>query len=64
MNITEHVHTDDVIIRNVLWEEIVRTGQVNLKADQEAKSIVPQDAINATPMVDSNAPMKLAILEN
>ena len=43
---------------------MVRTGQANIQAARETKKIVLQNAINSTPMVDTNGPKKLAILEN
>ena len=63
MNITEPVHIDAIIINHVLREAMVRTGKENLQYAREAKSIVIQEAINATPMVDADVPMNLAILE-
>ena len=64
VNIIERLHTDDIIKRHILREAMVRTRQVNLQTDRESMSIFLQDAINATLLVDSDAPMKLSILEN
>ena len=64
MTITYPVHTDDIIVRNALQEAMVRSGQANIQAAQETRTIFLRDTINSTPMVVADAPMKLAILEN
>ena len=64
VTITYPVHTDDIIVRNALQEAMVRSGQANIQAAQETKTIFLRDTINSTPMVVADAPMKLAILEN
>ena len=64
VTVVEPVHTHAVLTRHAARELIVRNGQLNIQNARRAQLVVLQAAITVVPLVDLDAPMKLAILEN
>ena len=64
VTVPEPVHTDDVIARHALREQMVRAGQDNLQQARLAQRAIIEAAIVRDPTADPEAPMKLAVLDN
>jgi hypothetical protein len=60
--LVEPVHTDDVLLKHVLRETMIRQGQMNIQRARKAQETILDAAVIAG--IDMEAPMKLAILQN
>jgi hypothetical protein len=58
----EPVHTNDVLMRHSVMEVMIRTGQLNIQRDCQAQETILKASVLA--VIDLDAPMKLAILQN
>jgi hypothetical protein len=62
VTLVEPVHTDKVLTRHRVREQMIRTGQRNIQQVRRAQRAILQTAVDAG--LDLEAPMKLAILQN
>jgi hypothetical protein len=62
VTLVEPMHTDDVVMRHGVREQMIRAGQLNIQQARKARQTIVQAAV-ATGL-DVDAPMKLAILQN
>ena len=62
VNLVEPVHAPKVVVRHIIWERMIRTGQTNIQTARETQKIILEAAVTAG--FDDTSPMKLAILEN
>jgi hypothetical protein len=60
--LVEPVHTDDVILKHSLRENMIRNGQINIQRARKAQETILYTAVLAG--LDMEAPMKLALLQN
>jgi hypothetical protein len=56
------VHTDDVLLKHILRETMIRNGQMNIQRSRKAQETILEAAVQAG--LDMEAPMKLALLQN
>jgi hypothetical protein len=61
VDIIEPVHSAEVLMKNVLREAMIRSGQRNIQQARQAQEKILEAAVLAK---DPDAPMKLAILQN
>ena len=62
VTIAEPVHTPTIMARQAIREQVIRTGQVNLRQARLNKKTMLEAAVIAA--VDQDAPIKLVILDN
>jgi hypothetical protein len=60
--LTDPVHTDDILTRQIVREVMIRNGQLNIQQARQAQETIFKAAVQAGTYMD--APMKLAILQN
>jgi hypothetical protein len=60
--LVEPVHTDDVLLKHILRETMIRNGQMNIQRARKAQETILDAAVLAG--LDTEAPMKLALLQN
>jgi hypothetical protein len=56
------VHTDNVLLKHGLRETTIRKGQMNIQRARKAQETILDAAVLA--VIDMEAPMKLALLQN
>jgi hypothetical protein len=62
VNLVEPVHTDDIVMRHGVREQMIRSGQLNIQQARKAQHTILQAEVAAG--LDVDAPMKLAIIQN
>jgi hypothetical protein len=60
--LVEPVHTDDVLLKHSLRENMIRNGQMNIQRARKAEETILEAAVQGG--LDMEAPMKLALLQN
>jgi hypothetical protein len=60
--LVEPVHTDDVILKHSLRENMIHNGQMNTQRARKSQETILDAAVLAG--LDMEAPMKLALLQN
>jgi hypothetical protein len=60
--LVEPVHTEDVLMKHILRETMVRKGQMNIQRTRKAQETILEAAVQAG--LDMEAPVKLALLQN
>jgi hypothetical protein len=60
--LVEPVHTDDVLLKHSLRENIIRNGQMNIQRARKSQETILDATVLAG--IDMEAPMKLALLQN
>jgi hypothetical protein len=60
--LVEPVHTDDVLLKHILRETMIRNGQMNIQRARKAQETTLETAVQGG--LDMEAPMKLAQLQN
>jgi hypothetical protein len=60
--LVEPVRTDDVLLKHILRETMIRNGQMNIQRAQKAQETILEAAVQRG--LDMEAPMKLALLQN
>jgi hypothetical protein len=60
--IVEPVHTDDVILKHILRETMIRNGQMNIQRARKSQETILETAVQGG--LDMEALMKLALLQN
>jgi hypothetical protein len=62
VTLVEPVHTDDVVTRHGVREQMIRAGQLNIHQARKVQQTILQVAVTAG--LDVDATMKLAIIQN
>jgi hypothetical protein len=60
--LVEPVHTDDVLLKHILRETMIRNGQMNIQRARKSQETILEAAVQAG--LDMEAPMKLDLLQN
>jgi hypothetical protein len=60
--LVEPVHTDDVLLKHILRETMIRYGKMNIQRARKAQETILEAAVQGG--LDMEAPMKLALLQN
>jgi hypothetical protein len=60
--LVEPVHTDVVLLKHSLIENMIRNGQMNIERARKSQETILEEAVQGG--LDMEAPMKLALLQN
>jgi hypothetical protein len=60
--LVEPVHTDDVLLKHILRETMIRNSQMNIQRARKSQETILEEAVQGG--LDMEAPMKLALLQN
>jgi hypothetical protein len=62
VTLVEPVHTDDVVMRHGVRDQMIRAGKLNFQLARKSQQTILQAVV--TVGLDVDAPMKLVILQN
>jgi hypothetical protein len=62
MILVEPMHMDDVVMRHILREKMIRAGHFNIQQARKSQQTILQAEVEAG--LDVDAPMKITILQN